>query len=146
PDMRMRPHVEAITCAEFGWTEMIEENEGTDHACARRRQRTADGKVTEVHGAGHDHLAYGITLIVISCLWILAGKETHGRLLCTDSSLARGYVEKTQRIAASDATHLLRGKLNKPAAIFLEDRIVAEPALIDPSVRTEQEAIRMKLK
>src|SRR5262249_7714556 len=63
PDVRVGPDVEAVAGAEFGWTEMVEENEGANHSCARRRQRTTHSKVTEINGARHDNLAYGVTLI-----------------------------------------------------------------------------------
>ena len=55
PDMRMRPHVEAVAGAELGRAEMIEEHERPDHARLHRRQRAAHREaVAEVGGARHD--------------------------------------------------------------------------------------------
>src|SRR5262249_44573993 len=139
PDVRVGPYVETVAGAKFGWTEMVEENEGANHSRARRRQRTAHGKAPEINGAGHDHLAYG-------GLGVLAGKETHGGLLCTDMSLARAQVEKTQSVAAGDSACLLGWKLREPVTIFLEDCVVTEPALVDPRVGTKQEPIGITLK
>ncbi len=82
PDMRMRPHVEPVAGAEFRRPEMIEEDEGPDHARARRRQRAPHREaVAEIDGARHDHLRDGVAGIGVARLRILAGKETHARLL-----------------------------------------------------------------
>ena len=43
----------------------------------------------------------------------------------------------------ADAPRLLLGKLRQPAAIGPHDCVVAKPALVDPCVRAEQEAIGM---
>src|SRR5262245_19267039 len=42
-----------------------------------------------------------------------------------------------------DALGLVLGKLREPAAVGLHDGVVAEPALVDPSIGAEQEAIGM---
>ena len=57
PDMRMGPHVQPLAAAEFGRAEMVEEDEGPDHARAGRGQRAADREaVAEVGGAGDDDI------------------------------------------------------------------------------------------
>ncbi len=55
PDMRMRPHVDAGPGAESRRPHLIQEDERTDHAPLRRRQRAADLEIPEIGGARHDH-------------------------------------------------------------------------------------------
>src|SRR5262249_32325717 len=49
----------------------------------------------------------------------------------------------TARRCMGDALGLVLGKLRKPAAVGLHDGVVAEPALVDPSIGAEQEALGM---
>src|SRR4030095_9449445 len=78
PDVRVGPNVEAIAGAEFGRAEMIEKNERADHARSRGGKGATNGKVAEIDSAGHDDLTYGIALVAVSGVRVLAGKETHG--------------------------------------------------------------------
>jgi hypothetical protein len=61
PDMRMRPHVDAVPGAELGRPEMVEDDERPDHARAPRRQRAMHLKAAEIDRARHDHLLDGVT-------------------------------------------------------------------------------------
>src|SRR5262249_15322555 len=87
-DMRVRADIKPVAGTEFRWAEMIEEYERTDHACACRGQRPADGKVAEVDGARHDHLTDRVALIGVARLRVLAGQEAHGLILYTNASIA----------------------------------------------------------
>ena len=73
----MRADIEAVSRAEFGRAEMVEENEGTDHPRARRGQRAPHREITEINRPRHDHLIDRVALIAIACGRILAGEETH---------------------------------------------------------------------
>src|SRR6185295_2521436 len=44
-------------------------------------------------------------------------------------------------VAVRDALGLLRRQLRQPAAVFLEDAVIGEPALVDPGVGAEQETV-----
>ena len=78
PDVRMRPHVEAVAGAELGRAEMIEEHERPDHARLHRGQRAAHREaVAEVGGARHDDLLKGIAGKFVAGGRVLAGEETH---------------------------------------------------------------------
>src|ERR1700675_3743518 len=77
PDMRVRPNVEAIAGAEFGWAEMIEEDKWSTLSRACRRQGAAHREVAEINGAWHDPLVDGIALIGVAGFGIFGGKETH---------------------------------------------------------------------
>ena len=82
PDMRMRPHVEAVAGLEHGRAEMIEEHERADHARLRRRQRAAHREaVAEIGGARHDHGLDRVALEFVAGGGVLAGEETHADLL-----------------------------------------------------------------
>ena len=59
-DMRMRPHVDAVARAEFGRPEVIEEDEGADHAPLDVRQRAADRQMPEIDAARHDDEVDGV--------------------------------------------------------------------------------------
>src|SRR5262245_12065985 len=65
--------------------------------------------------------------------------------LCLSS--ARGSLdlaaEQPFGIAVGDTLGLLFGNLGEPAAVGPHDGVVAEPALVDPSIGSEQESIRM---
>src|SRR5579885_1525261 len=78
PDMRMRPHVEALAAAEFGRPEMVEEDERPDHARARGRQGAADGEaVAEVGGTRHDDVRQRVAGIGVARRGVLAGEKAH---------------------------------------------------------------------
>ena len=82
PDMRMRPHVEAVAGREHRRPEMIEEHERPDHARLRRRQRAPHREaVAEIGGARHDHRLDRVALEFVAGGGVLAGKETHGAIL-----------------------------------------------------------------
>src|SRR5262245_54392407 len=51
--------------------------------------------------------------------------------------------EQPLGIAVGDAFGLILGKLRKPAAVGLDDGVVAEPGLVDPGIGAEQKAIGM---
>ena len=85
PDMRMRAHVEPVAGAEFGRSEMIEEDEWPDHARARRGQGAPHGEVAEIDGARHDHLVDGVALIGVAGGRVFAGKKLITLLLCRAS-------------------------------------------------------------
>src|SRR5215468_2682766 len=70
----------------------------------------------------------------------IAGSE---RVKSARFSLFHFSVEQPLGIAVGDAPGLLLGKLRQPAAIGLHDGVVAEPALVDPGIGAEQEAIGM---
>ena len=78
PDMRVRPHVQPLAAAEFGRAEMVEKDEGADHARAHRRQGTAHGEaVAEVRSTGDDHIGERVAGIGVAGLGVCAGGETH---------------------------------------------------------------------
>src|SRR6516164_1227404 len=59
---------------------------------------------------------------------------------------ARGFdlaAEQPLGVAIGDALGLVLGKLRQPAAVGLHDGVIAEPALVDPGIGAEQEAIGM---
>ena len=51
-DMRMRPHVRTLPRSERYGTEMIEEDERTDHLGGRRRQQPLHDEAAEVASVG----------------------------------------------------------------------------------------------
>src|ERR1700722_15098898 len=53
PDMGMRPHVDALAGAELDRPEMVEEDEGPDHAPLDVGQGAADAKAAEIDAARH---------------------------------------------------------------------------------------------
>src|SRR5690348_15692293 len=137
-DMRVRPHVEPVAGAEFRGAEMVEKDKGPDHTRADRRKRAADRKISKIDRTRHDHLGDCIALIGVASSWIFAGKETHGWLLRIVLSVDP---EQPHSVTTGDPLRLLCGKLRQPSAIFLEYRIVAKPALIDPSVGAKQKTV-----
>jgi hypothetical protein len=136
--MRMRPHVEPVSRAEFRRTEVVEEDKRSDHTRAHRRERAAHRKIAKINRARDDHLGDRVALIDVAGSRIFAGKKTHGWLLYIVLSVDP---EQPHSIPGGDPPRLLGGKLRKPSAIFLEDRIVAEPALIDPRVGAKQKTV-----
>ena len=77
PDMRVRPHVDAVTDQEFGRPHLVEENERADHLFLCRRQRAAHFEAAEIAGARHDHVLDGIAGKAIAGNGVLAGLPAH---------------------------------------------------------------------
>ena len=84
PDMRMRPHVHALTGDELHRPEMIEEDKGPDHLPLAVRQRAADLKtVAEVAGARHDDEVERIAGLRIAEDRIVGRHPAHGAPRCS---------------------------------------------------------------
>ena len=60
PDMRMRPHVDALAAAELRRPEMVEEDERADHAPLAVGQRAAHREAAEIDAARNDHQFDGV--------------------------------------------------------------------------------------
>ncbi|GFE72515.1 hypothetical protein NTCA1_01640 [Novosphingobium sp. TCA1] len=61
--MGMRAHVEAFAAAEHRLAHLVEEDEGTDHAALRGRQRAADLEaVTEIADGGKNDEVYAFDI------------------------------------------------------------------------------------
>src|SRR5262245_6619184 len=84
----------------------------------------------------------GVALIRVTSGRILARKETHDELLL----LLASQSEQPQRVTARNPLCLIGRELGEPSAIFLEDRVVTEPALVDPGIRAEQEPVGITCK
>src|SRR5262249_3075841 len=82
PDMRMRPHIDAVAGFEYGRAEMIEEDEGPDHARTRRRQRPMHREPTEIDRARHDELLDRIACARIAGRWVFTGEKAHACIGC----------------------------------------------------------------
>src|ERR1700689_3128526 len=80
PDMRVRPHVDAVAGLEHRRAEMVEEDEWPDHARLPRRQRAMHLEAAEIDGARHDHLLDGVARWRIAEAWVLTGEKAHGSL------------------------------------------------------------------
>src|SRR6516165_2107122 len=78
PDMRVRPHVDAVAGLEHRRAEMIEEDERSDHARASRRQRAMHLKAAEIDRARYDQLRDGVARWGAAEGGVLAGEEAHG--------------------------------------------------------------------
>ncbi len=82
PDMRVRPHVDAVAGAEHRRSEMIEEDERPDHARARRRQRAMHLEAAEIDRCAARSAAAMASLDGASPnAGSLAGKEAHDAFL-----------------------------------------------------------------
>src|ERR1700681_923343 len=81
PNMRVRPHVDAVAGFENRRAEMIEEDERPDHARAPRGQRAMHWEPAEIDRARHDHLLDGVTRLRIAEAWVFAGEKAHDALL-----------------------------------------------------------------
>ena len=82
PDMGMRPHVDAHAGAELDRAEMVEEDEGPDHAALDVGKRAADREAAEIDAARHDHELDGVGGGRIAGGRIRIGRETHdGKLM-----------------------------------------------------------------
>ena len=86
-DMGMRPHVDALTGAKLGRPEMIEEDEGPDHAPLGVRERAAHREMADVYAARHHDEVDGVSGFRIAGRRILGRKEAHGRSLRADPRL-----------------------------------------------------------
>ncbi len=75
PDMRMRPHVDAVAGVEHRRPEMVEEDERPDHARMPRRQRAMHLEAAEIDRARHDHLLDGVARWRIAEAGSLPGKK-----------------------------------------------------------------------
>ena len=92
PDMRMRPHVEAVAGAKFSRAEMVEENKRPDHSRARRRQCAPHREaVAKIDGARRDHLRDCLAGIAVAGAGVFAREETHGGLSLLSLSEQRDY-------------------------------------------------------
>ena len=81
PDMGMRPHVDALAGAELDRPEMVEEDEGPDHAPLDMGQRAADREAAEIDAARHDHEIDGIAGGRIAGSRIRDRRKAHRELL-----------------------------------------------------------------
>ena len=79
PDMRMRPHVDALAGAEFRRAHVVEEDERPDHAALRRGQRAADREAAEVAGARDDHALDRVARVRVARAGSLPGKKLMGQ-------------------------------------------------------------------
>src|SRR5580700_7265735 len=86
PDMRVRPHVDAVAGLEHRRPEMVEEDKRADHARLPRRQRAMHLEAAEIDRAGHDHLLDGVARWRIAEAWVFAGEKAHGVLRRTGST------------------------------------------------------------
>src|SRR5581483_11907161 len=73
---------------------------------------------------------------------ILAGKETHD---CSYALLAP-QPEQPHRVTTCNPLRLISRELGQPSTILLEYRIVTEPALVDPGIRTKEKPVRIPCK
>src|ERR1700674_2769486 len=70
------------------------------------------------------------------------GVAAGGQIPCaTFMSIDLARTEQPLGIARSDAPRLVSRQLGEPAAILAHDVVVADPALVDPRVGPEQEAV-----
>ncbi len=81
PDMRVRPHVDAVAGLEHGRPEMVEENERPDHARMPRRQRAMHLEAAEIDRARHDQLCTASLGAGIARGRVLGREEAHDGVL-----------------------------------------------------------------
>src|SRR4029077_2026229 len=81
PDMRVRPHVDAVAGLEHRRAEMVEKDERADHARAARRQRAMHLEAAEIDRAWHDHLRDSVARLGIAEARVFAGEKAHDALL-----------------------------------------------------------------
>ncbi len=77
PDMRMRPHIDAVAGAEHSRPEMVEENKRPDHARLRGRQRAMHLEAAEIDRARHDDLRDRFARARIAGGGVFAGEKAH---------------------------------------------------------------------
>src|SRR6476659_2980342 len=76
-DMGMRPYVDALAGAKFSGSEVIEEDEGADHAPFDMGERAPHREVTDIHAPRHHYKIDGIGGSGIAGRRILGRKEAH---------------------------------------------------------------------
>ncbi len=81
PDMRMRPHVDALAALELGRPEMVEEDERADHAPAAVGQGAAHGESAQIDTARNNHQFDGVAGRRVAGFRVLVGGEAHGLIL-----------------------------------------------------------------
>src|ERR1700734_190423 len=81
PDMRVRPHVDAVAGLEHRRPEMVEEDERPDHARTPRRQRAMHLEAAEIDRARYDQLLDGVARWRVAEIRVLAGEKAHDALL-----------------------------------------------------------------
>jgi len=87
PDMGMRPHVDALAGTELDRPEMVEEDEGPDHAPFDVGQGAADRKAAEIDAARHDHEIDGVAGRRIAGSRIRAWRKAHGGCSAVNCSI-----------------------------------------------------------
>src|ERR1700722_3052991 len=80
-DMRVRPHVHAVARAEYRRPKVVEEDERSHHARARRRQCAMDLKAAEIDRARHDQFSDGVARAGVAQGWVFAGEKAHDAIL-----------------------------------------------------------------
>src|SRR4051812_45590046 len=78
PDMRVWPNVDALAVAQDGWSEMVEEDEGADHATPGVREGPAHREAAEIDAARHDDLINRIAGWFVTWCRVLAREGCHG--------------------------------------------------------------------
>ena len=81
PICGMRPHVDALAAAELGRPEVIEEDEGADHAALAVGQGAAHREAAEIDAARNDHQLDGVAGRRVAGVGVLVGGEAHGLIL-----------------------------------------------------------------
>src|SRR5262245_42973408 len=76
-DMRMRPHVDALTRDELDRAHLVEEDEGANHLALRVRQGPAHLEASEVSRARCDDEIERIAGAFVAEYRILVGQPTH---------------------------------------------------------------------
>ena len=79
PDVRVRPHVDALAGDELRRPGLVEEDERPDHLPLRRRQRAAHLEAAEVAGARHDQRLDGVDGVAGRAGRVEAGVPAHAR-------------------------------------------------------------------
>src|SRR5580698_9601645 len=115
PNMRVRPHVDAVAGLEHCRAEMVEEDERPDHARLPRRQRAMHLEAAEIDRARHDQLLDGVARLGIAEVGVLAGEKAHdlvGRRTTDDRGRKKlplfRYLSSVVRPPSSVSTHSLR--------------------------------------
>src|SRR5262249_6063183 len=78
PDMRMRPHIDALPGAKDRRTEMIEEDERTDHSPVDMREPAPHFEAAEIDGPRYDHVLDRLAGGRVAGCRILAAEIAHG--------------------------------------------------------------------
>src|ERR1700728_1417707 len=86
-DMRMRPNVNAVAGLEHSRTEVVEEDERSDHARACRRQRARLLKAAEIDSTRYNDLLDDVACARITGNGIFGREKAHARLLAAVRSV-----------------------------------------------------------